>query len=366
MSAARARLTIDLNAVAANYAVLRGLAEGAEVAPVVKADGYGLGATQIARRLWAEGARSFFVARLEEGEALRAALGPMRPAAIHVLDGAEGGSGPRLVAAGLIPVLNSSGQVEVYSAFSRSHGNALPCGLHIDTGMNRMGLRREELDALAASPDRLQGLNIGLVLSHLACADQEEHPLNTRQAGRFRKARILFPYAKGSLANSAGVFLGADYRHDLVRPGVALYGGGPFGEPHRDLLTVATLEAPILDVRAVAAGETVGYGADFVAERGCRVAVVAAGYADGLPRASWRTAKAWFAGDFRPVVGRVSMDLLVIDVTGCDEARPGAMVELLGPNILLDEVAEAAGTIAHEVLTGLGRRAERVYLGTGD
>jgi len=363
MPAARARLTIDLNAVAANYAVLRGVADGAEVGPVVKADGYGLGAAQIARRLWAEGARSFFVARLEEGEALREALGAERPAAVHVFDGAEGGSGPRLVASSLIPILNSSGQIEVYSAVSRSHGSALPCGLHIDTGMNRLGLRREELDALVASPDRLQGLEIGMVLSHLACADQEEHPLNARQAGRFRKARILFPRAKASLANSAGVFLGPDYRHDLVRPGVALYGGGPFSRPHRDILTVATLEAPILDVRAVAAGETVGYGADFLAERGCRVAVVAAGYADGLPRASWRGARAWFAGDFRPVVGRVSMDLMVIDVTGCDEARPGAIVELLGPHVLLDDVAQAAGTIAHAVLTGLGRRAERVYLG---
>jgi alanine racemase len=363
MPAARARLTIDLNAVAANYAVLREAAGGAEVGPVVKADGYGLGASQIGRRLWAEGARSFFVARLEEGEALREALGPERPSAIHVFDGAEGGSGPRLVASSLIPILNSSGQVEVYSAFSRSHGGTLPCGLHIDTGMNRLGLRREELNALAASPDRLQGLDIGLVMSHLACADHEEHPLNARQAGRFRKARGLFPQVRASLANSAGVFLGPDYRHDVVRPGVALYGGGPFGRPHRDLVTVATLGAPILDVRAVAAGETVGYGADFEAERGCRVAVVAAGYADGLPRASWRTAKAWFAGDFRPVVGRVSMDLLVIDVTGCDEARPGAMVELLGPHVLLDEVAQAAGTIAHEVLTGLGLRAKRIYLG---
>jgi len=366
MPAARARLTIDLNAVAANHALLRGMAGGAEIGPVVKADGYGLGAAEVSRRLWAEGARSFFVARLEEGEALRAALGPARPATIHVFDGATAGSGPRLLAAGLMPMLNSPGQVEVYSAFSRSHGNALPCGLHIDTGMNRLGLRPEELDALAASPDRLQGLDIQLVMSHLACADQEEHAMNARQAGRFRKARALFPRARASLANSAGLFLGPDYRHDLARPGVGLYGGGPFGRPHRDIAPVAVLEAPILEVRAVAAGETVGYGADFRAERGYRVAVVAAGYADGLPRAAWRDGRAWFAGDFRPLLGRVSMDLMAIDVTGCDEARPGALVELLGPHVLLDDMARAAGTIAHEILTGLGARAERLYLGAAD
>ena len=366
MPLARARLTIDLNAVAANFAVLRAVAHGAEVAPVVKADGYGLGAAAIAKRLWAEGARSFFVARIEEGEALRAALGPERAAAILVFDGAPGGSAARLVESGLIPILNSPGQVEVYSAFARSHGSALPCGLHLDTGMNRLGLRAEELEALAESSDRLQGLEIVLVMSHLACADQEEHPMNARQAGRFRKARALFPDTRASLANSAGLFLGKGFWHDLVRPGLALYGGGPFGKTHRDLMPVATLEAPILDVRAVAAGESVGYGADFEAQRPCRVAILGAGYADGVSRSAWNTGCAWFAGDFRPILGRVSMDLMAVDVTGCDDAMPGAMVELLGPNVLLDDVARASGTIAHEVLTRLGTRAERIYLGAAD
>ncbi|MDB5459520.1 MAG: alr [Caulobacteraceae bacterium] len=363
MPASRARLTLDLNALAANYALFKAMAGGSEVAPVVKADAYGLGAGPVAKRLWTEGARGFFVARLEEGEALRAALGPDRPAAIHVFDGAPTASAPRLVAADLIPILNSPAQVEVYSAFSRGHGNALPCGLHLDTGMNRLGLRAEELEALAQSPDRLQGLDIRMVMSHLACADQEEHAMNARQAGRFRRARALFPDARASLANSAGVFLGPDYLHDVVRPGIGLYGGGPFGRAHRAIAPVATLEAPILDVRAVAAGETVGYGADFAAERAYRVAIVAAGYADGLLRASWKTGRAWFAGDFRPLLGRVSMDLLAIDVTGCDDAQPGAMVELLGPHVLLDEAAEAAGTVSYEILTRLGERAERLYVG---
>jgi alanine racemase len=366
MPVARARLTVDLNALAANYALFRDMADGAEVAPVVKADAYGLGAGPVARRLWAEGARSFFVARLEEGEALRAALGPDRPGAIYVFDGAPTASGPRLAASGLIPILNSPAQVEVYSAFSRGHGGALPCALQLDTGMNRLGLRVEELEALAQSPDRLQGLDIRMVMSHLACADQEEQPMNARQAGRFRRARALFPGARASLANSAGVFLGPDYLHDMVRPGIGLYGGGPLGKAHRSIAPVATLEAPILDVRAVAAGETVGYGADFAADRAYRVAVVAAGYADGLPRASWKTGRAWFAGAFRPLLGRVSMDLLAIDVTDCDDARPGAMVELLGPHVLLDDAAEAAGTVSYEILTGLGGRAARLYVGAVD
>ena len=366
MPASRARLTVDLNAVAANYALFRELASSAEVGPVVKADGYGLGAAQTARRLWMEGARSFFVARLEEGEALRKALGSDLPAVIHVFDGATTGSVARLVASNLIPILNSPGQVELYSAFSRSHGNALPCALQLDTGMNRLGLRTEELEALAASPDRLGGLNVGMVMSHLACADQEEHPMNARQAGRFRKARGLFPKAKASLANSAGVMLGAAYHHQIVRPGIGLYGGGPFGRARKDIAAVATLEAPILDVRAVAAGETVGYGADFRAVRSYRVAIVAAGYADGLMRASWQNGRAWFGGDFRPIIGRVSMDLMAIDVTGCDEARPGALVELLGAHVLLDDAATAAGTVSYEILTRLGERAERLYLGAAD
>ena len=366
MPAARARLTVDLNALAANPALLRRLAGDSEVGPVVKADGYGLGAAAISRRLWAEGARTFFVARLEEGEALRVALGPDRSASILVFDGAPTGSAARLAASALTPVLNSPSQVEVYAAFARAHGGALPCALHLDTGMNRLGLRSEELEALAESSDRLRGLDIQLVMSHLACADQEEHPMNARQAGRLRKARTLFPKARASLANSAGLFLGPDYGHDLVRPGIALYGGGPFGRTHRDIGAVATLEAPILDVRAVAAGETVGYGAAFTAERPLRVAIVAAGYADGVLRAAWQSGRAWFGGDFRRLVGRVSMDLLAIDVTGCDEARPGAMVELLGPHVRLDEAAEAAGTVSYEILTRLGERAERVYLGAID
>ncbi len=362
MPAARARLTVDLDALAANHAVLKQLAGAAEVAPVVKADGYGLGAGPIARRLWAEGARRFFVARLEEGEALRAELGETRPARILVLDGCTAGAAPRLAAARLTPVLNSPAQVEAFAAWARPNG-PLPCALHLDTGMHRLGLTADELEVLAAAPDRLQGLQIELLMSHLACADQEEHRLNAQQAGRFKKARALLPDVPASLANTGGVFLGPQFHHDLVRPGIGLYGGGPFARTHPQLKQVATLTVPILQVRAVSQGETVGYGASFTADRAYRVAILAAGYADGVLRSSAGRGRAWFAGEHRPILGRISMDLMVIDVTGCEEARPGAMVELLGPHVTVDEAAEAAGTASYEVLTRLGHRAERVYLG---
>lgn len=365
MPAARARLTVDLDALAANHAVLKRLAGAAEVAPVVKADGYGLGAGPIARRLWAEGARTFFVARLEEGEALRAELGPGRPACIHVLDGAAPGSAARLCAADLSPVLNSPAQVEAFAAFARARMSdlgPLPCALHLDTGMHRLGLTEDELRALAAAPDRLQGLDVQLFMSHLACADQEDHRMNAQQAGRFKKALALLPGVRASLANTGGLFLGPAFHHDLVRPGIGLYGGGPFGAAHPELKQVATFTAPILQVRAVSEGETVGYGAAFTADHAYRVAVVAAGYADGLLRSGAERGRAWFAGGHRRILGRISMDLMVIDVTGCEDAAPGAMVELLGPHVAVDDAAKAAGTASYEVLTRLGHRAERVYV----
>ena len=341
-----ARLTIDLDALAHNHAVLRQQAAGAEVAPVVKADGYGLGADRVAQRLWAEGARSFYVARLFEGEVLRAVL---PDAVIYVFDGYVDGA--RLEAARLIPVLNSAEQVEAW----RAERPSLPAALHIDTGMNRLGVRVEEAE-------RFAGLPFELVISHLACAPTPEHPMNTAQAARFAELRALFPDARASFANSAGVFLGKAFRFDQVRPGVSLYGSGPFEVPHPDIRHVATLEAPILQVRHVPAGESVGYGAAFVAEAAMQVATIAAGYADGFLRSSHPRGLAFVAGEKRRLLGRISMDLIAVDVTGLN-VRSGEMVELLGPNILLDDAAAAAGSTAYELLTRLSPRAERVYRG---
>lgn len=356
-----ARLTIDLDALAWNYAVLKAEAGGAELAPVVKADGYGLGAGPLARRMWREGARAFFVARLSEGEALRAELGPDRPAVIYVLDGLTAGTGPRLAAARLTPVLTSLPQVAEAQAWSRQAGG-LPCGLHVDTGMNRQGVTPDEARALAQSPDALAGLDLRLVMSHLGSATEPAHPRSAAQLARFRPVRELFPHLPASLAASAGIFLGPDYRFDMVRPGVSLYGGGPEERPDPRLKAVATLDAPILDIRNIAAGETVGYGSSVVVNRPTRVAIVAAGYADGLIRQAMGKARAWFAGAHRPIL-IVTMDLIAIEI-GDTPARPGERVELMGPNALIDDLAAAAGTVAHECLVRMSARAERVYLGS--
>ena len=365
MPAARARLTIDLDALAANYRLFCARAGSAEVAPVVKADGYGLGAAQVSRRLWAEGARSFHVARLEEGEALRADLGADRPAIIYVLDGAPTGAAGRLIAANLIPILSSVGQIENYRAHARG-ASPLPCGIHVDTGMNRLGLRLEELEAVAGATDRLDRLNVQLVMSHLACSDEPEDRLNARQAGRFKAARRLFPKARASLANSAGVWLGPEFLFDMVRPGIGLYGGGPQGQADAAIKPVVRFEAPILDVRAVPEGETVGYGASFAAPEPLRIAIVGAGYADGILRSSSPKGAVWFSGARRRLLGRVSMDLIAVDVTGCEPAQPGAIVEIIGPNLLLDDAARDAGTVSYEILTRISSRAERVYVGDAD
>ncbi len=362
---ARARLTIDLDALAENYRRLKVEAGAAEVAAVVKADAYGLGAAPVARRLWAEGARSFFVARLEEGELVRQALGAARPARILVLDGAPDGALPRLVNAGLVPVLNSPAQVEAATAHARTHGH-VQAALHIDTGMNRLGLSPDEARALAAAPGRLDGLDLVLVMSHLACAGDPGHPMNARQADLFSDASTPFAPVRRSLANSGGLFLGEDYHFDLVRPGISLYGGGPFDRTDARIRTVVRLEAPILQLRNVEPGQSVGYGASFTADHPRRLAILAAGYANGVLRSLGGRGAVWFAGALRPIVGRVSMDLLTIDVTGAADARPGAMVEILGEHATLDAAAQASSTAAHELLVRLGHNLERVYLGEAD
>lgn len=341
------RLTIDLDALARNYAVLRDMA-GCEAAPAIKADGYGVGGLEAGLRLWREGARGFHVARLSEGEALRGALGH-RDATIYVLDGPTPGTGDRLRAAGLTPVINSLDQAASWDG---------PAAIHVDTGMNRLGLTLAQAATLIGRPDVL------LVMSHLACAGQPDHPMNAIQLARFRQARALFPAAPASLASSGGIFLGRDYAFDQVRPGISLFGGGPHDRTDARIAAVATLEAAILQVRAVPAGETIGYGGAFTAERDLDVAILAAGYADGVPWTSHPRGEVWFAGARRRMLGRISMDMIAVDVTGCGEARPGAMVEIIGPNLPVDDAARAAGTTAYELLTRLSPRAERVWLGS--
>lgn len=358
---AAARLTIDLGALAHNHAVLRAEAAGAEVAPVLKADAYGLGAGPVARRLWAEGARSFFVARLAEGEALRAHLGPARPASIYVLDGMSDAAAPRLAAAGLTPVLSSLPQIAAAAAQAAGAGRPQAVALNIDSGMNRQGLTIEETRAVVQSMDRLRGLDVGLVMSHLGSAFEPDNPRNSHQLLVFLEARNLFPQARASLAASPGVFLGPEFRLDLVRPGMALFGGGPLERPDERLRAVATLTAPILDIRNLRPGDVVGYGESVRIEAPTRVAVVAAGYADGVMRAAKDGGYAWFASARRRLL-IVNMDILMIEI-GDAEADVGDTVELLGPNAHIDHLAAAAGTVAHEIMVRLSHRAERVYLG---
>ena len=340
------RLTIDLDALAANFHTLQREAAGADVCPVVKADGYGLGAAAVSARLYAEGARSFFVARLEEGESLRASL---PDATIHVLDGMTAGTQARLEAARLSPVLNSVEQAQSW--------NGPPAALHVDTGMNRLGVSVEEALALAKS-----GFRPALLMSHLGRADDPSQPRNSQQLARFRILRDAFPDAPASLAASAGIFLGPDYRFEAVRPGISLYGGGPREVPHPDIRAVASLHAPILQLRDLKAGEAVGYGSMFTAPHAMRIAVVSAGYADGIIRRSHRAAKAWLDGCVLPFVV-VTMDLIAVDIGDCSQAKVGDLVELLGPNAPLDDLAKASDSVAHECLVHLSQRAKRVYSG---
>ena len=360
-------LTIDLDAVAANYRAMRDLAAPAECAAVVKADAYGLGMARIAPVLWRAGCRTFFVATLEEGEHLRALL---PEATIYVLAGLMPGTAELYRTHGLRPVLNSADEVGEWAAFCIAHDERLACAVHIDSGMNRLGLSAEDVERIAAEGGPLPALTLSLVMSHLACADEPDHPKSDGQRRMFDRLRALLPAAPASLANSPGILLGRNYTYDLVRPGLALYGGHPRRHGANPFRPVVQLKGRILQLRDVAKGETVGYGASRTIRKPARVAVVSVGYADGFLRAlSVADGEEGFAGYLgphaAPLVGRVSMDLVTLDVSLVPEAlaQRGAWVELIGPNVPAHVLAAHARTIDYEVLTNLGRRALRRYLG---
>ena len=361
-----ARLTVDLDAVVANWRQVSALVapSGGRCAGVVKADAYGLGVAAVAPALARAGCTTFFVAHIAEGIALRSLLPQVE---IHVLNGLLPGSEQAFAEHRLIPVLNSLGSLDAWRTFCRGRGTALPADLHVDTGMRRLGLPPSELDAVAADPSRLEGIRLAAIVSHLACADEPAHPMNAEQLAVYRAAVARLPAATRSFANSAGIFLGPDFHFDLARPGIALYGGHPIAGSPNPMRQVVRLQGRILQVRDVDTPQTVGYGATYRVVEPGRVATVAVGYADGYLRFLSNAGTAFIGEVPAPVIGRVSMDLITLDVSRVPEAEtvPGGWVDLIGPRNPVDEVAAAAGTIGYEILTSLGRRYERVYRGGG-
>ncbi|EKV32389.1 Alanine racemase [Caenispirillum salinarum AK4] len=359
-------LTIDLDALAANWRLLNArMAEaGGECAGVVKGDGYGLGLAPVACTLHAAGCRTFFVAQIDEGVRLRAVLGGAVP--VYVLCGLLPGTAEVFAEHELAPVLSTPEQIAEYRRLPQAMRARMPRpAVHFDTGMRRLGLTVAEAEAFLDDNDAVSDVDPAVVVTHLACADMPAHALNAEQNALFRRLRDRLPGARGSYANSSGLFLGADSFFDLGRPGVALYGVNPTPGRPNPMHTVVRLSAPILQVRKIDGPESVGYGASHVMGAGSRVATVGVGYADGYPRALSNRGHGALGAWRVPVVGRVSMDLTLFDVSAVPEheARPGAMIDLIGPLIPIDEVAADAGTIGYEILTQLGSRYQRVYTG---
>ncbi len=361
---APATLIIDLGGLRDNYRKLATLCDGREVAAVVKADGYGLGAAPVATALAEAGARTFFVAQLDEALTVRAALDTHTPdCCIFVLNGLVIGAEDDYRAARLRPVLNSILEIEAWRDFNRRRDLALPAAVHVDTGMSRLGLPKDELDSLVVTPDLFDGWELSLVMSHLVCADEPDHPLNAAQLALFEEALARLPPAPASLANSSGIFLGSDYHFDQARPGVALYGVNPTPARSNPMSAVVQLRTKVLQVRQIDAPGSVGYGAAHRVEGPSRIATVGVGYADGYLRSLSGRATAWVEGSEVPIVGRISMDLTTIDVTSlpAGTVRPGTAVDLLDPRDGVDRLAAEAGTIGYEILTSLGHRYHRVY-----
>jgi alanine racemase len=359
-------LTVDLDAIIANWRKLEKTAVPAECAGVVKADAYGCGIEPVAKALAAAGCKTFFVASLDEARQLRATL---PQATIYTLNGFFQNTGDSYAAIDCKPVIGDLNELAEWDVFCRRTGWGGGAAIHIDTGMNRLGL------TLAEAQGIIPRINAGdhgitLVMSHLVSAELVNNPTNTRQITAFREIASLFTNVQASLSNSSGIYLGASFQFDMVRPGAALYGINPTPEADNPMQGVVELKARIVQIRHVERGETVGYGGTWTARRPTKLAIVSAGYADGYFRAAsandgTRGAEVVVAGKRCPVAGRISMDLMAVDITDLppNAARRGHMVTLIGEGITVDELAHHFGTIGYEVLTSLGRRYARVYKG---
>ncbi len=346
-------LTIDLEALAANYRFFVDRLAGRKCGAAIKADAYGCGLERVAPALAAAGCRQFFVATLDEGIVARQVLDT--GAEVFVLNGPVAGSEAEFGAHDLIPVLNDLGQIERWQG---------PAVLHLDSGMSRLGLPPQEVAVLAAEPERLAGKELRYVMSHLACADEPDRPENAGQLSLFQSLRRKLPAAAASLANSAGILLGPQYHFDLARPGIGLYGGNPLAAASNPMRQVVRIQAKIAQVREIDSPQTVGYGAAHRVTGPSRIATVPVGYADGYLRSLSHRGFAFIGGVRVALVGRVSMDLITLDVSALSpqETQPGSLVDLLGGDVDIDELAAAAGTISYELLTSLGQRYPRRYL----
>ena len=361
-------LTIDLGALAGNWRRVAALAAPGRAGAVVKANAYGIGLDMAAPALWSAGARVFFVAQLAEGVAARRIL--PKEAVIYVLNGLESDAGPAsYVEHGLKPVIGSVGELERWSGHAARRGQASPSALHLDTGMNRLGF--ESLAVLNDAMERYGAASgADLLMSHFVSSEIPGDPVNAAQIARFEAARAAFPHLPASLANSSGMFLSARPIYDLARPGYALYGGNPTPGAANPMRPVVTLTVAIQQTRWIEQGASCGYNAQWTAKRRSRLATLLAGYADGLPRGAGLTdakpgAEVIIAGRRCPLVGRVSMDLCVADVTELPEeaVRPGERAEFFGAVAGLDDFATQSGTIGYQVLTGLGPRYRRKFTG---
>lgn len=347
-------IQIDLAALAANWRMLDERAGSANAAGVVKADAYGTGVTQAGPALARAGCTRFYVAWAEEGVALREAIGPAQP--IAVFHGPSPENIDLITAAGLSPVLNTLEQVRFWVGLGAERPGAV---MHLDTGMNRLGLSQQDW---AAAAELTAGALPDYVMSHLACADEPENPMNAKQLARFVEGAALWPDSKKSLASTGGIYLGADYHFDEVRTGIGMYGGGPVPADGPCPVPVMTVRAPILQIREIGTGESVGYGATWKSEGPRTLATVGLGYGDGFSRVATNRGAGFLNGRTVPIVGRVSMDMIVFDVTDV-AAKVGDEVELWGPNHWIGDQAGAMSTIDYELLCRIGGRAERIYSG---
>lgn len=354
-------LTIDLGALAENYRLLSVKAAPARAAAVVKADAYGLGAEKVVPVLLAAGCRDFFVAHFSEALKLRPLISG--DARLFVLNGLLPGDEETCADAGIIPVLNGMEQVARWKEEAAFRETTLPAALQFDTGMSRLGLSMDDARALAADPQGLEGIALEIIMSHLACADEQEHAANGAQLGVMQEAATLFPGVPVSFANSGGLFLTGDFKGALCRPGIALYGGNPSPDMENPMKPVVALDVAVVQTRSVPAGTAIGYGGTLVADKPMRLAVISAGYADGLPRSLSSRGAAYWNGIRLPIAGRVSMDSIILDITALPEGtlKLGDRVEIIGQHQTLEQIAADAGTISYEILTSLGARYRRVY-----